>query len=139
MSRSGYSDDCDQWSMILWRGAVKQAIRGRRGQAFLREAIRALDALPEPRLIACDLQAPTGEVCFLGAVGVSRGLDMSDLDPEDIEAVAEAFGISAAMAREIVYENDEAEWRTVSPEERFRRMRAWAEAWLKAPPEEAQP
>ena len=22
MSRSGYSDDCDQWDLIRWRGAV---------------------------------------------------------------------------------------------------------------------
>jgi len=47
MSRSGYSDDCDdQWSLICWRGAVKSAIRGKRGQAFLKEMLAALDALP---------------------------------------------------------------------------------------------
>jgi len=56
MSRSGYSDDCeDNWSWICWRGAVKSAIRGKRGQAFLRETLAALDALPERKLIAKDL------------------------------------------------------------------------------------
>jgi hypothetical protein len=40
MSRSGYSDDLENWSLIRWRGAVASAIRGRRGQAFLRERQR---------------------------------------------------------------------------------------------------
>ena len=53
MSRSGYVDDmCDQWAMIRYRGAVRSAIRGRRGQAFLREMLAALDAMPEKRLTA---------------------------------------------------------------------------------------
>lgn len=53
MSRSGYVDDmCDEWAMIRYRGAVKSAIRGKRGQAFLREMLAALDAMPEKRLTA---------------------------------------------------------------------------------------
>ncbi|KGC50992.1 hypothetical protein DO66_5867 [Burkholderia pseudomallei] len=36
MSRSGYSDDCGGWSLIRWRGAVNSAIKGARGQKFLR-------------------------------------------------------------------------------------------------------
>lgn len=53
MSRSGYVDDMgDQWAMIRYRGAVSSAIRGRRGQAFLREMLAALDAMPEKRLIS---------------------------------------------------------------------------------------
>jgi len=28
MSRSGYTDDCDeQWQFIMWRGSVKSSIR----------------------------------------------------------------------------------------------------------------
>ena len=139
MSRSGYSDDCDdQWALIRWRGAVRSAIRGRRGQAFLREAIDALDALPQKELISRDLQNADGAVCFLGAVGAARGMDMSNLDPEDWEGVACAFGISEAMAREIVYVNDEAYWRSEGMEERFKRMRAWAEKNLR-PADPAQP
>lgn len=59
MSRSGYSDDYDgdNWDLIRWRGAVTSAIRGKRGQAFLREALAALDAMPEKQLIAGDLVA----------------------------------------------------------------------------------
>lgn len=53
MSRSGYTDDTeDQWSLIRYRGAVASAIRGARGQAFLREMLTALDAMPEKRLIS---------------------------------------------------------------------------------------
>lgn len=53
MSRSGYVDDmCDQWALIRYRGAVSSAIRGKRGQAFLREMLAALDAMPEKRLIS---------------------------------------------------------------------------------------
>jgi hypothetical protein len=46
MSRSGYSDDHSEWDLIRWRGAVASAIRGKRGQAFLRELLVALDAMP---------------------------------------------------------------------------------------------
>ena len=34
MSRSGYTDECDGWELVRWRGAVNSAIRGKRGQAF---------------------------------------------------------------------------------------------------------
>jgi hypothetical protein len=57
MSRSGYSDDCeDVLAWGRWRGRVASAIRGKRGQAFLKELLAALDALPEKRLVANDLK-----------------------------------------------------------------------------------
>jgi hypothetical protein len=134
MSRSGYSEDCeDQWALIRWRGAVASAIRGRRGQAFLREMVDALEALPAKRLVAGELQIPDGEVCAIGAVGKARGVDMTNLDPEDAETVAGTFGIADVMAREIVYENDECGWRE-TPEQRFDRMLRWAKASVKADP-----
>lgn len=126
MSRSGYVEDFDdQWATIRWRGAVKSAIRGKRGQAFLREMQASLEAMPEKRLIAGDLQAPTGEVCALGSVGISRKMDMSDIDPYDSEGVASQFGISFALACEIVYENDEAGLLTETPEHRYNRVLKW--------------
>lgn len=106
MTRSGYSDECDGWALIRWRGAVASAIRGRRGQAFLREALAALDALPEKTLGADSLVAD-GEFCTLGAVGRARGMDMARIDPDDPADVALAFGISHALAAEIMFENDE--------------------------------
>lgn len=125
MSRSGYHDDHEQWQLIRWRGAVKSALRGRRGQAALREILSALDALPNKRLAADSLQNEKGEFCTLGALGRARGLDMSELDPEDMETVAGTLGVADAMAREIVYQNDDANSPLESPERRFSRMRAW--------------
>ncbi len=142
MSRSGYIDDMyDQWDFIRWRGAVKSAIRGKRGQAFLKEMLAALDALPEPKLIAHELEQ-NGAVCALGSVGVARGINMDHLDPEDRETVAAAFAIPHAMACEIFHENDEAEWFTYwndcywttreTPDERFTRMRKWVVRQIRA-------
>jgi hypothetical protein len=130
MSRAGYNDDCEQWALICWRGAVNSAIRGARGQAFLNDLIAALDALPEKKLIAEELENE-GTVCAIGAVGRARGLDMSELDPQEPERVASTFGIASAMAREITYVNDECGRRNETPEERFARMRKWAvdEIW----------
>lgn len=83
MSRSGYTDDGDNWELIKWRGQVASAIRGKRGQAFLRELRDALDALPEKKLCYHELQRKDGACCAIGAVGRARGIDMTDLDPED--------------------------------------------------------
>ena len=129
MNRSGYSDDGDQWQLIKWRGAVTSALRGKRGQAFLREMVDALDALPVKRLIQNELEAG-GEVCALGAVGARRGTPMTGLDPEDSDLIAEVFGISRAMACELMYLNDEGKERyNETPEQRFDRMRKWVGAW----------
>src|SRR4051812_16800179 len=107
MSRSGYHDDCDdQWAAIRYQGALKSALRGKRGQSFLRALIEALDAMPEKRLIRDALHA-NGEVCALGALGLKRGVDMSDLDPRDAESVAATFDIAEPLARDVVYYNDE--------------------------------
>lgn len=129
MSRSGYVDDVDDyWQWICWRGAVASAIRGKRGQAFLRELLNCLDNLPKPELIADQLI--TGDsVCAIGAVGKARGVDMTNLDPYDSETVAATFGISEAFAKEIVWMNDEAGFDTGSYS-RFERMRRWAIANL---------
>lgn len=129
MSRSGYSDDIEQWDLIRWRGAVAAAIRGKRGQAFLLEMWKAMTALPEPKLIANSLIEKDGAVCAMGAVGRARGIDLSEVDPEDGDRVAEVFGIPRTLALEIAYLNDE--YRTETPEARWHRMKMWAEENLK--------
>lgn len=78
MSRSGYSDDFEDNSAYLWYGAVKSAIRGKRGQAFLREMLEALDALPRKSLSANSF-TKGGEICALGSVAVKRCIDVSAL------------------------------------------------------------
>ena len=108
MSRSGYTDEyCeDQWALIRWRGAVKAAINGRRGQTLLRELAQAMDAMSVKKLVANELQAD-GQFCALGMVGSARGLDLSKLDPEDLSGVAGVFGIAEALAAEVMWVNDE--------------------------------
>lgn len=160
MSRSGYSDDCDGWALIRWRGAVTSAIRGRRGQQALREIGQALDALPEKSLAAGSLVTADGEFCTLGALGRFRGLPLGDIDPEDRDAVAAAFGIPEALAAEIMHLNDEYidDWtfaevemcgplrpgeyrpRTFrrvqvprAPERRWHHMREWVRSNLRGP------
>ena len=132
MSRSGYSDDYDdQWALIRWRGAVTSSIRGKRGQEFLRELAAALDAMPEKSLIAEKLEQD-GEVCALGSIGKVRGIDMAKVDPEDYDGVAVAFGIPNALAREIMYQNDEGTWRDETAEQRWQRVRRWVQEHIAA-------
>ncbi|MCB1626493.1 MAG: hypothetical protein KDI48_02125 [Xanthomonadales bacterium] len=112
MSRSGYVYDWDDhWGMIRWRGAVAQAVRGRRGQQLLRDLAAALDAMPEKRLIANDLVDANGCHCALGVLGETRQMDLAALEPEDTQQVANAFGVADALIREIVYINDEGQFR----------------------------
>jgi hypothetical protein len=139
MSRSGYVDvddldACDQGSQNLWRGTVMRAFRGKRGQAFLIEMHAALDAMPAKRLIAKEIVNDRGEACAIGVVALSRGIDVSNLDSTDGDAVGAAFGVAQSLAREIEYMNDEAGYTTETPEERWRRMRAWVAAQIKVTP-----
>ena len=139
MSRSGYTDDYeDTWALIRWRGAVASAVRGKRGQAALREIAAALDAMPVKELAAESLITADGEFCTLGALGHARGIDMAPIDPEDRQAVAREFGIAEALAAEIMWMNDEVcdNWTWVDnkrvPHEkaaasRWRHMRSWVE------------
>jgi len=130
MSRSGYSDDCDGWALIRWRGAVASAMRGQRGQAFLKEMLAALDALPEKRLVRGELEAD-GAVCAIGSVGKARGVDMSKIDPYDRETVAVTFGVAEALAAEVMDVNDEQGGYRETPEARYARVRRWVEEQLK--------
>lgn len=140
MSRSGYTDEEDyNGQFAMWRGQVKNAIRGQRGQAFLREMLAALDGMPEKRLIAKHLRQD-GEVCGLGCVGARRGMDLEKLDPEDPSSLAEAFGIARQLVAEIEFINDDdfscgTGW---PPEKRWERVRAWVAENITAdePPQE---
>lgn len=127
MSRAGYTDDdSSEYPLALWRGAVMSSIRGKRGQALLKELVAALDTMPEKRLIAHELVSEGG-VCALGAVALARGQDVSWVDPESYEVVAKQFNIAEPLAREIEWENDEGFYGSAeTPENRWARMRAWA-------------
>lgn len=148
MSRSGYYDNddgCDNWAMICWQGAIKSSIKGRRGQALLRDLLAALDAMPEKRLVAGELQAD-GEFCALGVIGHAKGLDLATIDTENWRELSVNFNIAEALAREIMYVNDEAvgddewastgepypnQWKRVAVTDKTKRrweiVRAWVE------------
>lgn len=138
MSRSGYIDDIDDVLQFgRWRGIVASSIRGKRGQSLLKEMLAAMDAMPIKRLVANELEAPdmvsfshwglieAPGVCAIGSVGRARGVDMTNLDPEDYNSVAGAFDIAEPLAQEIVFMNDEGGPWKETPEHRFERMRAW--------------
>jgi hypothetical protein len=129
MSRSGYVEDYNENGHgNLYRGAVSRALRGKRGQAFLREMARALDAMPVKELIK-ESVVRDGQVCAIGAVAVSRRIDVSHIDAEDCGSLADVFGIATAMVREIAFENEEA-WRNETPAARWIRMRRWVDSEL---------
>lgn len=111
MSRSGYIECFDDpLAAGRWRQAVNRSLEGKRGQAFLKELLAALDAMSDKRLFAGSFASPEGQFCTLGVVGSVRGTRMDDLikyDDCDTCLVAERFGIARAMACEIMYMNDE--------------------------------
>ena len=127
MSRSGYSDDCSGAELNLYRGTVARTIRGKRGQAFLRELRDALDAMPVKVLITGELMDADGDQCALGAVAVARGLDVSGIDSEDGAAIAALFGVSETLVREIEWENDEVPDAIWTAEQRWSYMRKWVD------------
>lgn len=138
----------------LFGANVERSLKGKRGQALLREIEEALLAMPEKRLrqgIVCR----AGEVCTLGAVAVhrlvkkgkSRAEALAEIEAEAKEAgqVAEddwdssedetfdflraLIGIkSHPLAWTLVYENDEAHAPT--PEALYDRMLKWVRARL---------
>jgi len=142
VSRSGYSDDCE--NIGLWRGTVASAIRSKRGQRLLRDFVTALDAMPDKKLGRGALTDGDGCMCSLGVVAAYRQLDFSDFDAGTDDygfayqehSFSDRFDIANAMAREIMFMNDEAQrYRNGSetPEQRWERMRAWAVEHIKEP------
>ena len=128
MSRSGYSDECESPECWLWPSIVRRAIQGKRGQAFLIALRDALEALPEKRLIADELESKDGQVCALGALGKARQVDLSKLDPHDPKQLSAVFGIAPSLAQTVVFHNDD-DFRMFgpaeTPEKRYTRMLEW--------------
>lgn len=121
-----------QWAYICYRGAIKSAIKGKRGQAFLKELINSLEALPEKKLIEDELEQD-GMYCAIGSVGASRGIDMSNIDTYDSDEIAKIFGIAPSLVREIEWINDEhiyAGKDEDEDEERWKKVYNWAKANL---------
>lgn len=121
MTRSGYSDDCENLS--LYRANVYRAINGSRGQSFLCEMAVVLDSMEKKELLPDVLVSDSG-VCAIGSVLQKRGIDTGNIDVHDPAAVAKHCGIASCLAAEIEYINDEVLY-DVSPAERWQKMRRW--------------
>jgi len=124
MSRIGYSDDESfAGEFSLWQANCSRSLRGKRGQAALRELEAALVALPDKRLIHGAIEED-GQVCAVGAVVKARGLLNEASEDEYTDAVAEnLLGWPRLVAWKIVELNDE-ECAQVSEVERYDRVLA---------------
>lgn len=145
----GYNDE--GMPIGLWRGAVKKAIEGRRGQAALRELLAALLALPEHRL-AFDSLYDGRDSCAIGVLALSRAQDAEERDEVilqllgedggDIVAMSqfafEELGLTYTLAWEIIEANDSDEGH-LTPEERWREVVGWVRARIYEPPPPAPP
>lgn len=132
MSRSGYSDDLDVLDLGRWRAIIRSATKGKRGQAFFKALVEALDAMPVKELISSDLQDDSGCMCTLGALAAHRGVPLETLDTYDYSQLGETFNIAHQLAQEVIYENDEGSWCCETPENRWHRMRTWAAKQISA-------
>lgn len=108
MSRSGLHEDDgdDPLQFGRWRGATMAAIRGKRGQAALREIAAAMDSMDCKSLTSGALAAD-GEFCTIGLLMSKRGIDTSEFDVCDYDAIAEAIGVNAKIVQEIEWFNDD--------------------------------
>lgn len=139
MGRHGYTDDNDDVLQLgRWRGMVASAIRGKRGQALLKDLAAALDAMPEKRLVKGTLQTKDGDCCAIGVACRAKGKDYTAFDGDDEyelrelnSDVAADLNVSECLVQEIEYENDEGAWKE-TPEQRWERMRRWVSRHLKA-------
>jgi hypothetical protein len=130
-----YDDDSDPSQEGLAAGALRSAIRGERGQRFIRDLVQALDALPLPDLAAGALEdEETGCPCAFGAVRRFRGADAvplwfhpmeEDVTPDNL---AKPFNVSKTLAWAVVQVNEDG---MIGNDEetrrlRWKRVRDWA-------------
>jgi hypothetical protein len=129
--RISYAEDEDfAGQFFLWQANCERSLRGRQGQAELRELREALLALPEKRLIFGKLEDEQGGVCAVGAYAKRKGIDLSKCDVDD---ETDHVGIKAGMPRLVawkVVEMNDVEFENLTPEERYAKMLAWVESKL---------
>lgn len=162
MSRHGYSDDySNEWHDIAangrWKASLNRAIKGKRGQAFLRAFIDQLESMPlDKRELGADsITEPSGAMCSLGVMLHANGKPAPSPESESYlgpfegweewetrewwtenagPAIAEDLNIAKSMAEEIMYVNDE--WFNPPrdcPRQRERRLRwAYMLRWAKS-------
>jgi hypothetical protein len=130
--RIGYSEDEDfPGQFALYQANCRRSIKGKEGQAVLRELEQALLALPAKRLIADELRNAEGEVRAVGALAKYRGVEKTEADPEDMEEVGVELGMPRLVAWKVVCLNDIELGGygyglvSVTPEERYVKVLEW--------------
>lgn len=122
MSESEYSDA----HLGLYHANVERAIRGKRGQEFLRELKAALESLPKKALISGFMEHDD-MVCALGAVGKARGMnDLERFNDSGTYALSKSLGITQTLATVIIYQNDYCA-KMMMPNVRYDAMLYWVE------------
>lgn len=140
MARHGYVDDLDDaLEAGRWRGRVTSALRGKRGQAMLRELAAAMDAMPEKRLVSGSLQTRDGDCCAIGAVCKAKGLDLTQHEHDrasDLyelnESIAKSLDVAECLVQEIEFINDDWGPNGETPEQRWSRVRSWVAKKIEA-------
>lgn len=107
MSRIGWSEDESfPGQFEIWQANCRRSLRGRKGQAALRELETALVALESKRLIAHALENEDGDVCAIGALVKAKGI-APKADPEwQMEDVGVECGLPRLVAWKVVELND---------------------------------
>ncbi len=140
--RISYSEEEDYpGEFDLYQGNCMRSIKGKKGQAALRELEQALLAMPDKRLIANELETADGDVCAIGALVKHRGVTPKS-DPEDMEEVGMELGMPRLVAWKVVALNDvdidsyydpkEGHCVSYTPEERYEHVLAQVQKWLSA-------
>lgn len=135
MSRSGFyeMDDWDRDSMLAmgrYRARINSAKRGRRGQAFLKSALAALDRMEDKRLAGGTFGVgQDGCMCLMSSIATETGRASvftgrdADWDGEGMcYALADAFNVAPVLVQDLVWDNDENAPR--DPAKRWGWMRA---------------
>jgi hypothetical protein len=164
MSRipEGECEDEDSVRMHnLWMANYARQLKGKPGQAFLRELRDALLALPEKALIEGQI-AKGGQVCALGSLALKRRVDAGEsreaviadlssinVNPNDddfdgryiYEWARAVLNAPRYLAWMVPSENDDdgMHWTPngiieVTPEQRYERMLRWVERCLEEQP-----
>lgn len=82
------------------------ALKGRRGQKFLRSLIAALDAMPVKELVSGEFRAAEGQQDALGAVAAARGVDLYHIEGWDHRLMGLRLDIPSSLVAEIIAQND---------------------------------
>lgn len=142
-SRFDNMDDSNSASPAQWAYRLRRSVGSKRGQAFLRELLAALDAVPGHRLIGGSMKAEGSNVCALGAYaawremnergitwrGAVRELPRADGDDDEgwlvtCRLVRDRYDVAWTLAYEIAEFNDEnAASATDDPADRWRDVR----------------